>query len=157
MSKQKKESGAGDTFLAILLTLVIAAAGFYIAPVLVKAAIVTVIVLLLALWGFARAHELTIPAMFGLYLSKGLVAGFKGMAIALAEWPIRLTHRAAIRFEVRLRLELATWRVAYATHRGAVAVACRIGPVLTRRTAAIEDAARELAEDVTEPAYSEIA
>lgn len=139
-------SPALTKFQAGLAAAASAAGGLVYGPLLVQTAIVAVLLAVVVVFGLAHAHDMTVGRAGALYGGRAVLALAKAAAIALVEWPLRAGHRAAARFDVPLRLQLAAVRSGYrlrdrrpAAAAAAVQVRALRSPLVSRRpTAAIE-------------------
>lgn len=95
------------------VALLAGAAGVWFAPWLVKAAIIAVFLLILAVVATARAHDMSVLQAAGLYGGKAIVAVGKALAVLLIEWPVRAAHRLVVRYDLPLRVEVAVRRLGY--------------------------------------------
>ncbi|MGH3096444.1 MAG: hypothetical protein ACRDMV_10665 [Streptosporangiales bacterium] len=95
------------------VALLAAVAGVWFAPLLVKAAIIAMLLLILAVVAAARAHDMSVLQATALYGGKAIVAVGKALAVLLVELPVRLTHRLVVRYDLALKLEVAARRLAY--------------------------------------------
>lgn len=87
------------------------ALGVLFAPWLIKAAIIAVFLLVLALVAAARATDMSVFEAACLYGGKAIVALSKALAVCLVELPIRLTHRVAVRYDLALKTQVAVMRL----------------------------------------------
>lgn len=103
----------GAKVKAAVVAIAGAGVAVWLGPWLVKAAIVAVFLLVLAVVAAARAHDMSVLQAAGLYGGKAIVAVGKALAVLLIEWPVRAAHRLVVRYDLPLRVEVAVRRLGY--------------------------------------------
>ncbi|MGH3096683.1 MAG: hypothetical protein ACRDMV_11880 [Streptosporangiales bacterium] len=89
------------------------AAGVWFAPWLVKAAIIAVFLLILAVVAAARAHDMSVLQAASIYGGKAIVAVGMALAVVLVELPVRGAHRVVVRYDLALKVQVAAMRLSY--------------------------------------------
>jgi hypothetical protein len=109
MSAGRGNSGGVPGWLAVPLA---AVAWFAMAPPLVKAAVVAVVLTVVLVFALAHGYGMTLRAAAALYAGRAVLAAAKALAIVTVEWPLRGAHRAWVRYDAPLQVQLAAIRTA---------------------------------------------
>lgn len=126
MAAHKKDGNS--KFWATVVALGAGALAVLLGSLLVKVAVIALFVLIVALVGAARAHDMTVWEVAGLYGGKAITWLVKVIALVLVTLPLRGLHRLWVRFEIPLRVELAAHRAAAATWPRLVAAVTWFSP-----------------------------
>ena len=124
MSTQQGNGGGGvPAWLAAPVAGVVA---FAVAPPLVKAAVVAIVLGVVLVFAAAHGHAMTVRAAAALYAGRAVLAVAKALAIVCVEWPLRGAHRVWVRYDAPLRAELAACRAGEATRTAGLAALARV-------------------------------
>jgi hypothetical protein len=125
MSGERDRSGGVPAWLVAPLAGVV---GFALAPPLVKAAVVAVVLGVVLVFALAHGHGMTLRAATALYAGRAVLALAKALAIVTVEWPLRGAHRVWVRYDAPLHVQLAASRAGVATRTAGTAALARVGP-----------------------------
>jgi hypothetical protein len=126
MSTEQANSGGVPGWLAAPLGGVV---GFALAPPLVKAAVVAVLLGVVLVFALAHGHGMTLRAAAALYAGRAVLAVAKALAIVAVEWPLRGAHRVWVRYDAPLQAQLAATRASVATRSVGAATLARVHPL----------------------------
>lgn len=125
MSGERDEGGGVPGWLTVPFAGVV---GFALAPPLVKAAVVAVVLGVVLVFALAHGHGMTVRAAAALYAGRAVLAVAKALAIVAVEWPLRGTHRVWVRYDAPLHVQLAANRAGVATRIAGTAALARVRP-----------------------------
>ena len=133
MSAEHDNAGTVPAWLAAPLAGLV---GFALAPPLVKAAVVAVVLGVVLVFALAHGHGITVRAAAALYAGRTVLAVTKALAVVCVEWPLRGAHRLWVRFDAPLHAWLSVARAGAATRTAALAALAQVHP--PQRPLAIE-------------------